>query len=199
MNSSEASSSSDDEEIVIELTKLVIQRYEFNKKWFGRVPHSLGNIARGQCSWYRDYLCDDPIYSASQFRRRFRVPLSLFRRLERDLTNQEPKLRQQRDATGKLGATSWQKILSSIRRLADGCSYSSLDDQSRMSIESMRKSFKLLLKAFKGCYTHLYLNRAPNANELSRLEAEYSKQLFPGCIGALDCMHLYWKNCPKSW
>lgn len=49
--------------------------------------------------------------------------------------------------------TTWQKILCSLRRLGDGTSFSALDDQSRMSIETMRKSFKAFCSAIKNVTT----------------------------------------------
>ena len=64
-----------------------------------------------------------------------------------------------------------------------------------MGVESVRKSFKLFLMSFKEFYGLSQTNRAPNANALSGLEAKYSKRLFPGCFGGLDCMVLNWKNC----
>ena len=90
-----------------------------------------------------------------------------------------------------------KKILRSLRRLADGSSYSSLDDQARMGIENLRKSFVSFIRALKKCYRKQFLNRIPNEYELRFLEQEFSKRNFPGCIASLDCIHLHWKNCPR--
>ena len=110
----------------------------------------------------------------------------------------EPIPQQRIDAVGRMGATTWQKILVSLRRLADGCSYSSLDDQSRMGIESIRQSFYAFCRAVVDHYGPQYLNRIPTLLELSQIESGYASRGFSGCVGALDCMHLYWKNCPKN-
>ncbi len=122
-----------------------------------------------------------------------------FRLLECDLPAAEPELQQRVDAAGRPGAYSWQKILCALRRLGDGSSYNSLDDQARMSFESMRQSFRAFVRAVRKCYATEYLHRPPTLGELRALEHAYAQKLFPGCIGALDCMHLRWKNCPKAW
>ncbi len=87
------SSSSDDDNVIIAVTNSIVNTHQPSRNWIGRVRGSRGNITRGACSWHRDYLCNDHIYPPSHFRRRFRVPLSLYRRLERDLMNVEPQLR----------------------------------------------------------------------------------------------------------
>eukprot|EP00171_Calliarthron_tuberculosum_P001739 IDg1739t1 len=120
--------------------------------WRGRSQGSRANISRGECSWWRDYLCPNSIYTAAQFRRRFRIPLKLFRKLEQDLPVEEPMLRQRVDALGRRGAATWQKILMCLRRLGDGTSFSSLDDQARMSIETMRQCFIAFNKAMRLTY-----------------------------------------------
>ena len=128
MNDS-SSSSSEDDSIFYAAATLVSEDCQLSRGWHGRVPGSRPNLNRGICSWYRDYLSPNPVYSPSHFRRRFRIPLSLFKRLERELPIVEPCLRLRTDAAGKHGPEHWQKILSALRRLADGCSYSTLDDQ----------------------------------------------------------------------
>ena len=103
----------------------------------------------------------------------------------------EPALAQKMDATGRSGLFTWQKILVSLRLLADAMSYSSLDDQSRMGIKSIQKSFKTFISAMLTSYGDRYLNRIPNQTELSDLKRKYAERLFPGCIGCIDCMHLH--------
>ncbi len=91
------------------------------------------------------------------------------------------------------------KILSALRRLGDGVPFSSLDDQARMSAESMRQTFHLFIQAVHKCYAREFLNRAPSVAELRDIERAYASRLFPGCVGALHCMHMHRKNCRKSW
>ena len=87
----------------------------------------------------------------------------------------------------------------SLRRLSDGSSYWELHDQSRMSVESVRSAFHSFLWEMKSSYRPEYLNRYPYEPEVGEIESQYASSSFPSCVGALDCMHLHWKNCPKSW
>lgn len=42
----------------------------------------------------------------------------------------------------------------------------------------------------------MYLNRRPTAEDLSAIESSYNAAGFPGYVGAVDCTHISWKNCP---
>ena len=88
----------------------------------GRISGSRPNFIRRHCSWYRDYLCSNPMYPPDEFRLRFRILLKLYYRLERDLCSIEPRLSQKFDAANRPGAFTWQKIPASLRKLADECS-----------------------------------------------------------------------------
>ncbi len=167
--------------------------------WGGRQKGGRGTIRLGACSLWRDYLCHEPVYPTWQFCRRFPVPLKIFRLLERDLPAAELELQHNVNAAGRPREYSWQKILCALRRLGDGSSYNFLDDQARMSFESMRQSFRAFVSAVRKCYATEYLNRPPTLSELRALEHAYAQNIFPGFIGALDCMQLRWKNCPKAW
>ena len=164
-----SSSSSNDDTIVQSIVSVAVVAEPGQRKWSGKSLGCRSNIPRGSCGCYLYYLSENPVYPASHFRRRFGIPLSLYRKLEHDLPLIEPNLTQKVDAAGKLGVTVWQKILGSLRRLSDGCSYSSLDDQSRMSVESMRHAFNDFFKAVKTCYGDTYLNRIPTEEELQSL------------------------------
>ena len=71
---------------------------------------SRAKIQRGICSWYHNYLSTNPVYSPTILRRRFRVPLQLYRMFERDLLAAEPMLQEMKDGTGKLGASICEKF-----------------------------------------------------------------------------------------
>lgn len=199
-----ASSSSSDEDDLIVLAAIDSASKRSlasssTSSWTGRIKDSRGNVNRGECVRWQDYLSPAPTYSPSQFRRRFRLPLKLFRRLERDLPIFETALQQKTDAIGRKGPQPWQKILMCLRRLGEGCSFSSLDDQARMSVESMRQCFSIFTNAVIAKYGAEFLNREPSLSELRRIERKFSQSNFPGCIGSIDCMHMIWKNCPKAW
>ena len=194
------SSSSSDEELVLNavVTSIAVEAHE-RQCYVGGKPGKRPNILRGPCSWWSDYLVPQPRYRPSQFRHRFRVPLKLFRRLEHDLPSLFPDLQQKTDAVGRNGAASWQKILVSLRRLGEGSSFESLDDQARMSGESIRRAFRAFCYAVRTHYGSEFLNRVPSIAELRATERKFASRSLPGCVGSVDCMSVKWKNCPKSW
>ncbi len=125
--------------------------------------------------------------------------MARFKRFERELPIVELSLQQRSNATGRIGAAPWQNILSALRKLADGSSFSSLDDQARMSVETLRQYFRSFCRSVRTFNRPNYLNRFPNQDELRRLGKTHADRYFPGCIGSLDCMKIKWKNCPKQW
>jgi hypothetical protein len=75
--------------------------------WTGRTVGSARNIRRGLCSWEGDYLTNTPIYKPAHFRRRFRIPLKLYRLLEKEIPVAEPDLEQKRDALHVTVPDTW--------------------------------------------------------------------------------------------
>ena len=51
----------------------------------------------------------------------------------------------------------------------------------------------------KRIYKNKYL-RLPSEQDLKNISLlHYEKHGVQGIFGSLDCMHVYWKNCPKAW
>jgi len=50
-----------------------------------------------------------------------------------------------------------------------------------------------------GCVKYLYAKyvHVPDGEELDRVRMVYEKLGLPGCIGSMDCTHIYWHRCPK--
>eukprot|EP00180_Rhodochaete_pulchella_P004147 Plantae.Rhodophyta-Rhodochaete_pulchella.ctg76429.p1 GENE.Plantae.Rhodophyta-Rhodochaete_pulchella.ctg76429~~Plantae.Rhodophyta-Rhodochaete_pulchella.ctg76429.p1 ORF type:complete len:205 (-),score=18.87 Plantae.Rhodophyta-Rhodochaete_pulchella.ctg76429:69-629(-) len=155
----------------------------------GRKPGSR-TTKRGPCRFYEDYLCSRPTYGPKHFRRRFRIPMLLYRRLEDDLTRREPRLLQQFDGLGRPGHTTHQNLLAALRRLGSGRSYDDLDDQVRMSAESQRQYFLCFLWAVKAEYGPQFLNRRPSNDEWLQHNELYESTGLPGAIGSVDNMKL---------
>ena len=177
----------------IKIVQSSVQELSFQ----GRVP-ATKTIARGDCSWYRDYLSPHLVYPPSCFREVFHLPLALYNKVHALLVANEPLIRMRTNAFGMQGHSSHQKILCAIRKLATGLSFKQLDDMARMSSESQRQYFELFLRSLKRNFGPQLLNRPPTLSELRSVAKKYEKEGFPGCIGCVDCMHLHWKNCPKA-
>jgi Plant transposon protein len=154
------------------------------------------SVRRGGCSWFDDYLAQTPVYPPQKLRQVFRIPIKLYWYIPDKLMDGEPRLAQQTDCFGRQGHTSHQKILASLRRLATGAVYRDMDDNARVSVESLRASFKLFVSTVLQVFGKQYLNREPTDDELKNILQSFEEHGFPGCCGSVDCMHLHWKICP---
>jgi len=166
--------------------------------WAGRFVGSKRNVERGVCTWFDLYLSPSPAYTSAHFRTLFRIPLRLYRALERDLPLVAPTLRRQTYCTGRLGHPLYAKLLCRLRRLRNGASFQDLDDQARMSPELQRKTSLVCFNALRTRLGPRYVNREPTVAELQGISDGYAARGFPGCVGSVYCMKLHWKNCPRA-
>ncbi len=165
--------------------------------WGGRAVGSKNLKRRKISTWIYDYLGPSPVYPSNLFRRRFAIPRTLFYKLKNDLIAHNPSYwPQRRRGFGPLGHTAEQRVLSALRILSTGCSYDILDDVSLMSEEAVREAFQCFCNDVIEIYGDKFLNRRPTKEELKHISSSYTTVGFPGCIGSVDCMKLYWKNCP---
>src|SRR5688572_18806228 len=87
----------------------------------GRAPNKNRNRIDGAARLYADYFSSNPVYSDSDFRRRFRMQKSLFMRIHNAVIGFEKVYYEQRsDACGVLGLSSLQKTTAALRMLAYG-------------------------------------------------------------------------------
>lgn len=164
----------------------------------GRIAGSR-NIERGTSTWEEDYLGVNPKYSRHQFRRRFRVPMSLFLRIHDDLLSAFPdRFGQRMSASGKIGHSSKMKILVALRRLGTGRSLDDLDDSCRMGAETIRKICNDFCKSVVEFYGQWFLNRRPTPREMTDIQQKFAAVGFHGCVGSVDCCRILWKNCPTA-
>ena len=165
-------------------------------RWGGRLPGARTR-ERGFSLWPSDYLGENPVYSLRQFRQRFRVPRALFFRLRDDLVAHNPRVWSQRkDCFGKWGQPTDVKVLLCLRYIGTGRSFDDLDDSSRMARETARQYVNQFYIDVNEIYGAEFYNRYPNRAELKEIAERYEDAGFPGCIGAVDCTDLIWKNCP---
>lgn len=164
--------------------------------WGGRLP-GVRNVQRGTSSWLVDYLGDAPVYSLRSFRRRFRIPRVMFRKLFGDLLQHNPGVwGRKTDCCGHRGIDPEVKVLACLRYLGTGRAMDDIDDSSRMSAESVRVYLRHFVEDIEELYGSQYLNRRPTRVELQTIAERYEEADFPGCVGCVDCMNLKWKNCP---
>ncbi|XP_022031206.1 uncharacterized protein LOC110932155 [Helianthus annuus] len=146
-----------------------------------------------------DYFADEPLYSETMFRRRFRMSRRLFLRMADDLAFYDPFFTLRYDARGKRGFTTLQKCTTAIRQLAYGTAADAWDEYLKMSERTARECLYKFCKFVVRLYSKKYL-RKPSYNEVQQLYQHHkATHGFPGMLGSIDCMHWPWRNCPTAW
>ncbi|KAI8538373.1 hypothetical protein RHMOL_Rhmol09G0097800 [Rhododendron molle] len=156
------------------------------------------NTFGAQNRLFDDYFVESPVFPPHDFRRRFRMSRSFFLRIHDAVKAHERYFIQKRNAAGKLGLLSLQKMIVAFRMLAYGAPANSVDEYVRIGATTALKSLRRFLRAVIEVFSEEYL-RSPKAADEAILLAAGELQGFQGMLGSLDCMHWEWKNCPTAW
>jgi Plant transposon protein len=172
----------------------------------GSRPGKAGNrdtgIEQGAKQIDRDYFnrfsrLPAPIAEAD-FERRFRMPRSVYELLREGLLETDRYFIQKRDAVGKIGASTDQKMVCALRQLAYGIPADAVCEYARVSESTASESLHKFCAAVRRRFQAEWLGR-PNAEELAVIEQHYATLGFPGCIGCVDVASWTWDKCPVGW
>ncbi|XP_021629566.1 putative nuclease HARBI1 [Manihot esculenta] len=203
---------SDDNEFVVE-TQAVHQQFLRNKivlqqiqdqhrvsRGGSVVSHVVINRDREAAdrNLFLDYFSDNPRFNDVMFRRRYRMSRNLFLRIVDAIKAHDTYFEQQRDAVGKIGLSTLQKITAVFRMLAYGLPANATDEYVKIGESTAIESLKRFCQAIVEVFGEQYL-RSPTAEDVARLLYIGEQRGFPGMLGSLDCMHWKWKNCPTAW
>ncbi|XP_042966654.1 uncharacterized protein LOC122300214 [Carya illinoinensis] len=122
----------------------------------------------------------------------------LFLRINAAVVSHDDYFVQKRDASGRLGLSSLQKMTVAIRMLAYGVTADLMDEYIKIGESTARQSMKKFVKAIVSIFGNEYL-RSPNSSDIVRLLDAGQRCGFPGMLGSIDCMHWKWKNFPTAW
>ena len=122
----------------------------------------------------------------------------LFLRIVNTVKNHDNYFHQRRDALGRLGLSTIQKVTAVFRMLAYGLPADATDEYIKIGESTAIESMKRFCRAIVEIFAEQYL-RTPTANDIARLLYIGKQRGFPGMLGSLDCMHWKWKNCPTAW
>ncbi|KAF5449858.1 hypothetical protein F2P56_030260 [Juglans regia] len=156
------------------------------------------NPLEGHERLWNDYFAEPSIYPPNVFRRRFRMHCNLFLRIHSAVEAHDDYFVQKRDASGRLGLSSLQKITEAIRMLAYGVTADLMDEYVRIGESTKRLSMKKFVKAIVSIFGGEYL-RSPTNSDIARLLEVRKNRGFLGMLGSIDCMYWKWKNCPSAW
>jgi hypothetical protein len=204
LDSLQYDSSSDDELEIISTFAMIKERLDGeggsrSRRVSGRRRNTIWrNSLQGQENLFRDYFAESAVYPPNKFRRRFRMRRDLFMRIHDAIISHDRYFVQERNAAGKLGHSSLQKMTAAIRMLAYGVTADLMDEYLRIGERTAMDSFIHFVKAVVSIFSAEYL-RSPNSEDIARLLAIGESRGFPGMLGSIDCMHWKWKNCPNAW
>ena len=142
------------------------------------------------------------------FRRRFRIPFSLFQALtncmvnERWFTGFDAQGRGLLDATKKevmRGASLHVKVLSALRILGRGLVFDECFDGSGCGESTIQTFFHLFTQRFVSRLFRCVVCPPANAAELQVHLDIYARLGLNGCFGSTDCTHIPLGKCPKNW
>ena len=177
---------------------------EEESKWGGsrkgRAPNKKRDFAAAYQGVVRDYFNGgDSVYSEADFERRFRMPRSVFDRIQIALLGTDPFV-QKKDVTGKLGIHPLVRLVACFRYIAYGDAYDREDENLRIAQSTLNESVRQFAALIIQIFGPRYLNRSPSLEERRQIAAEViAAKGFPGCLASWDCKHFTWGNCPMRW
>ncbi|XP_021763654.1 uncharacterized protein LOC110728288 [Chenopodium quinoa] len=122
----------------------------------------------------------------------------VFTRIVEELSESNKYFRQRPDATGRLGASAFQKCTAAMRMLAYGTTTDAVDEYHKIVASIARDCLQHFVEGVISKFGQEYLRRATPANE-ERLLRESNVRGFLGMLGSIDYMHWEWKNYPRAW
>ena len=101
-------------------------------------------------------------------------------------------------ATGKSGASEYQKVTAALRYLAYGTAPDALDEYVRLSEITISKYLKKFALGVVELYGEKYL-RAPTEEDIKYHCSKNAERGFPGMFGSIHCVHFQWDMCPSAF
>eukprot|EP00978_Attheya_sp_CCMP212_P013515 scaffold33955_cov57-Attheya_sp.AAC.1 len=147
-----------------------------------------------------DWLGPNPLFKDHQFERQFRITRGIMEKLISDLPRSDAFFRHRSDAANKPGIHAEVKIIAALKHLCYGTTYASTNvDYLQMDQQTVRECVRHFARGVHEEYSNTYLRGMTRA-DAKRVTAMHNDiHGIPGYLGNLDCMHQFWKNCPKAW
>ncbi|XP_059627569.1 uncharacterized protein LOC132270402 [Cornus florida] len=119
----------------------------------------------------KDYFNENCTYPPEYFHRRFRMRRELFLRILNDVKAYDDYFVQKKDATGRLGLSSIQKMTTIVRILAYGCAADHYDKYIKIGESTAIKCLKAFCNAIVAVYAEEYMHPT-NEADIARLLEE---------------------------
>ncbi len=148
---------------------------------------------------------DESSADGKYFRRRFRMPFSLFQSLiggmlkERWFPKYGPQGEGPLDAAKHRGASLQVKVLSVFRVLGRGLVFDECQDGSGCGEDSVRVFFHAFVSIFSKRLFQVAVKAPSTIEELKTTTGIYQKLGMGAALGSTDCTHIYLGNCPNKF
>jgi hypothetical protein len=130
--------------------------------------------------------------AGTKFRLRFRVPFALFN----DVIIPNCKRVNVFNMKNSSAIPLEFKVLILLRILARGNDLDTLCELSGVPISTCHNIFLTFIKSFTvNCFDE-YVSM-PTGDKMKEVMNTYKLLGFNGCVGSMDCTHIYWNKCPK--
>jgi hypothetical protein len=139
---------------------------------------------------------DEGSWHGVRFRRRFRVPYSVFD----DLCSEYAKTdqRKQTDRYGRPRCELKILILGALRVLGQAATFDVIDEATNISFQTHNSFFKKFVEWVSTSLFDEYVNLPTGFEEVQHIEDYYKRLGVPGCTGSVDCVHWGWDMCPAG-
>ena len=143
---------------------------------------------------------DDPNATLyKEFERQFRIPYPMFEELM-DMTHDSGLFRDSTDKScrGPRPAPLTYKVLASLRYMATGVSFKSLEIESGISAATIARFYTLWIQWLVDTQVHKWVYIPSTVQEIGPIHSTYHMMGLPGCVGSMDGVHVAWDMCPQQ-
>ena len=88
------------------------------------------------------------------------------------------------------------KVLACLKILGRDLCCDEIDEVLNISESTVNKFFHQFITNFANAVYDKYVY-VPDGAELDAVQEVYSRMGFPGCVGSMDCTHVFWDKCPE--
>jgi hypothetical protein len=156
---------------------------------------------RARLAIQEDYFSPTPIFDDKQFERVFRITKTMTEQIMQLCARTDTFFTEIEDVSCRYGIAPVAKVLVALKQIAYGCSPSAFLDYFQMGEGTARQSLLSLCRIVSedNELASVFLRSMTRADARRISSMHELLHGVPGMLGSLDCMHIYWKNCPVAW